>query len=111
MRTPVGIHYNNFLRKSHGCKELTWSGVHQTTPCCGNPCCGKETFPDITLEDDSIDNQTDNDKENHLPVVNPADVDSSGDESGKDGDTAKMEINRKKYIVKTELPESVLEFY
>lgn len=103
MRTPVGIHYNNcftFFRKSHGCKKkLTWSGVHQTTLCCGKPCCGKETLLDITLEEDSIDNQKDNDKENHLPVVNPADVDSSGVESGKDGDGARVEISRSKYTV------------
>ncbi len=44
------------------------------------------TLPDTRLE--STNNQRDNDNKNHLPVVNPADFNSNGVESGKDGNMA-----------------------
>uniref|UniRef100_A0A9J8CSN7 Gypsy retrotransposon integrase-like protein 1 n=1 Tax=Cyprinus carpio carpio TaxID=630221 RepID=A0A9J8CSN7_CYPCA len=47
----------------------------------------KETLSDTRLEE-STDNQQDNYNENHLPVVNSADFNTNGVESGKDGNMA-----------------------
>ncbi len=51
----------------------------------------KVTLPDTRLE--STNNQRDNDNKNHYPVVNTADFNSNGVESGKDGNMAEVETS------------------
>ncbi len=91
-----------FIREFNPALQEIWSGLQTSTvePYSTVVDPVKRTSPDRLQEESTINSQVNNEEENYLPAMNPAEVDI-----GRDGDTVGVETCRSKCLEETELPE------